>query len=77
MLTGGESIEQLVFYKKLHVKDVKINEVLKTEEEKGVGQGHPASKSLIKKKVFYLDLNYAEFTEINLVKYLASQTLQK
>lgn len=50
MLTGGESIEQLVFYKKLHVKDVKINEVSKTKEEKGVGQGHPASKSSIKKK---------------------------
>lgn len=51
----------------------------KTKEEKGVGWGHPASKSLslIKKKVFYLDLNYAEFTEINFVKYLASQTLQK
>lgn len=50
VLTGGESIEQLVFYKKLHVKDVKINEVLKTKDGKGVGQGHPASKSLIKKK---------------------------
>lgn len=29
------------------------------------------------KKWFYLDLNYFEFTEINFVKYLASQTLQK
>lgn len=53
MLTGGESIEQLVFYKKLHVKDVKINEVSKTKEEKGVGQGHPASKSLIKKSILF------------------------
>lgn len=80
MLTGGESIWQPVFYKKLYVKDVKINEVLKTKEEKDVGQSHPAAKSLnlIKnKKNFYLDLNYTEFTEINVVKYLASQTLQK
>lgn len=53
--------------------------MLKTKEEKDVGQSHPASKSLklIKKKNFYLDLNYTEFTEINFVKYLASQTLQK
>lgn len=42
----------LFFYKKLYVKHVKINEVLKTKEEKYVGQSHPASKSLnvIKKK---------------------------
>ena len=55
--------------------------MLKTKEEKDVGQSHPASKSLKlikkKKKKFYLDLNYTEFTEINFVKYLASQTLQK
>lgn len=82
MLTGGESTEQPVFflYKKLCVKDVKINEVLKTKEEKYVGQSHPASKSLnltIIIKKFYLDLNYTQFSEINFVKYLASQTLQK
>lgn len=48
MLKGGESIEQPVFFfiKKLYVKDVKINEVLKTKEEKYVGLSHPASKSL-------------------------------
>lgn len=52
VLTGGESIEQpslvffFFFYKKLYVKDVKINEVLKNKEEKYVGQSHPASKSL-------------------------------
>lgn len=53
--------------------------MLKTKDNKDVGQSHPASKSLnlIKKKKFYLDLNYTEFTEINFVKYLASQTLQK
>lgn len=38
VLTGGESISQLVFYKKLYVKDVKIKDVLKTKEEKDVGK---------------------------------------
>lgn len=49
MLTGGESIEEPVyfFYKKLYVEHVKINEVLKTKEEKYVGQSYPASKSLM------------------------------
>lgn len=70
--------QSFFFYKKLYVKDVKINEVLKTKEEKYVGQSHPASKSLnLIIENFYLDLNYTQFSEINFVKYLASQTLQK
>lgn len=55
-----------------------MKQALKTKEEKYVGQSHPASKSLIIIiKNVYLDLNYTQFSEINFVKYLASQTLQK
>lgn len=47
MLTGEEVLNnRSVLYKNLYVKHVKINEVLKTREEKYVGQSHPASKSL-------------------------------